>query len=66
MASTGEAKEKIAKAVGASRRTLDKATAVVEAAEHEPEKFGYRPKREPRPKRVMEPPSRYWRKSRAE
>jgi N6-adenosine-specific RNA methylase IME4/ParB-like chromosome segregation protein Spo0J len=35
----GRAKDKIARAVGVDRKTLAKATAVVEAAEREPEKF---------------------------
>ncbi|MHA2065719.1 MAG: ParB N-terminal domain-containing protein [Candidatus Thorarchaeota archaeon] len=36
----GRAKDKIARAVGTSRPTLDKAEAVVIAAEEEPEKYG--------------------------
>ncbi len=38
--STGRAGDKAAKATGRSRRTLEKAEAVVDAAEAEPEKFG--------------------------
>jgi ParB family chromosome partitioning protein len=36
----GRAGDKVAKAAGISRRTLDKAAAVVEAAESDPEQFG--------------------------
>jgi len=35
----GEAKEKVAKAVGVARRTYEKAEAVVQAAEREPQRF---------------------------
>jgi ParB family chromosome partitioning protein len=37
---TGEAKTRVAAALGVSAPTLSKATAVVEAAEREPERYG--------------------------
>lgn len=39
-ASTGTSRDKIAQALGIGGRTLDKATAVVEAAEQDPERYG--------------------------
>lgn len=42
---TGETREKVAQAVGVSGRTYDKAKAVVEAAEEDPDTFGHLPKR---------------------
>jgi N6-adenosine-specific RNA methylase IME4 len=39
-ASKGNAADKVAKATGLARRTLEKAEAIVDAAEAEPEKFG--------------------------
>jgi ParB family chromosome partitioning protein len=39
-ASTGNAADKAAKATGMARRTLEKAEAIVDAAESEPERFG--------------------------
>jgi len=37
----GKTRDKVAELTGVSGRTLDKATAVVEAAESDPEKFGH-------------------------
>ena len=37
----GDTRDKVAELTGVSGRTLDKATAVVEAAEADPEKFGH-------------------------
>src|SRR5262249_61626990 len=40
--STGRAADKVAKATGVARRTVEKAEAIVEAPEAEPEKYGNR------------------------